>query len=139
MKLVHIQGQFLSFLDTYSSRILYFAENSSFDVISHRWYLHMKQSWISCKGSKLPIINIWGEISCHRHFHIVRIFWLGFIQDKITIHFWPITVNYRTVNGKLLAWIFTSQILKIEAPFAVLAWIYSSEAGDLLGFLARYV
>jgi hypothetical protein len=27
MKLIHIQGQFLSFLDTYSSRKLYFSEN----------------------------------------------------------------------------------------------------------------
>ena len=71
-------------------------------------------------------------------FTIVRVFWLGFIQDKITITFWPITANYRTVNGKLLAWIFTSQILEIEARFVVLAWIYSSQAGDLLGFLTRY-
>jgi hypothetical protein len=53
------------------------------------WYLHMKQSWISWKWSKLPkfykrnyyvvlsdlynaIINIWGEISCHRHFKDVK-------------------------------------------------------------------
>jgi hypothetical protein len=50
----YIQGQFLSFLDTYSSRKLYFYENSLCDVMSHRWYLHMKQSWISWKGSKLP-------------------------------------------------------------------------------------
>jgi hypothetical protein len=85
MKLIHIQGQFLSFLDTYSSRKLYFSENSLCDVISHRWYFHMKQSWISWKGSKLPkfykrnywvilsdlynaTINLWGKISCHRHF-----------------------------------------------------------------------
>jgi hypothetical protein len=54
-------------------------------------------------------------------FTFVRIFWLGFIQDKITITFWPITANYRTVNGKPLAWIFSSQILEIEAPFAFLA------------------
>jgi hypothetical protein len=71
-------------------------------------------------------------------FTIVRIFCLGFIQDKITITFWPITANYRTENGKPLAWIFSSQILEIEAHFAVLAWIYSSQAGDLLEFLARY-
>ena len=32
MKLIHIQGQFLSFLDTYSSRKLYFSENSLCDV-----------------------------------------------------------------------------------------------------------
>jgi hypothetical protein len=42
------------------------------------------------------------------------------------------------VNGKPLDWIFSSQILEIEAPFAVLAWIYSSQASDLFGFLARY-
>ena len=52
-------------------------------------------------------------------FTIVCIFWLGIIRDKITITFWPITANYRTVNGNLLAWIFSSQILKIDAPFAV--------------------
>ena len=46
MKLIHIQGQFLSFLDTYSSRKLYFSENSLCDVMSHTGdsYLHMKQS-----------------------------------------------------------------------------------------------
>ena len=71
-------------------------------------------------------------------FTFVRTFWIGFIQDKTAITFWPITANYRTVNGKLLAWIFTSQILKIEALFAVLAWIYSNQASDLFGFLARY-
>jgi hypothetical protein len=34
-----------------------------------------------------------------------------------------ITANYRAENGKplALAWIFSSQILEIEAPFAVLA------------------
>jgi hypothetical protein len=42
------------------------------------------------------------------------------------------------VNGKPLAWIFSSQILEIEAPFAVLPWIYSSQASDLFGFLARH-
>jgi hypothetical protein len=54
-------------------------------------------------------------------------------------NFCPITANYRTVNGKLFAWIFTSQILnfKIEALFAVLrlnlfkrsqrfVWIFST-------------
>jgi hypothetical protein len=41
------------------------------------------------------------------------------------------------VNGKPFAWIFSSQILEIEAPFAVLAWIYSSQASNLFGFLAR--
>jgi hypothetical protein len=71
-------------------------------------------------------------------FTIVCIFWLGVIQDKITITFWPVTANYRTVYGKPLAWIFPSQVLEIEAPFVVLAWIYSSQAGDLLWFLARY-
>jgi hypothetical protein len=36
MKLIDIQGQFLSFLDiTYSSRKLYFSENSLCDVMSH--------------------------------------------------------------------------------------------------------
>jgi hypothetical protein len=54
-------------------------------------------------------------------FTIVRVFWLGFIHDKIAITFLPITANYRTVNGKPLAWIFSSQVLEIEAPFAVLA------------------
>ena len=44
MKLIHIQGQFLSFLDSYSSKKLYFSENSLCDVMSHRLYLHMKQS-----------------------------------------------------------------------------------------------
>ena len=32
MKLIHIQGQFLSFLDMYLSRKLYFSENSLCDV-----------------------------------------------------------------------------------------------------------
>jgi hypothetical protein len=36
MKLIQTQGQFLSFLDTYSSRKLYFSENSLRDVMSHR-------------------------------------------------------------------------------------------------------
>jgi hypothetical protein len=54
-------------------------------------------------------------------FTIVRVFWLGFIQDKITITFLPITANYRTESGKPLAWIFSSQILEIEEPHAVLA------------------
>jgi hypothetical protein len=49
--------------------------------------------------------------------NIVRIFWLGFIQDKIPITFLHITANYRTVNGKPLAWIFSSQILEIAAHF----------------------
>jgi hypothetical protein len=40
------------------------------------------------------------------------------------------------VNGKPLAWIFSSQIPETEAPSAVLAGIYSSQAGELLGFLA---
>jgi type IV secretory pathway TraG/TraD family ATPase VirD4 len=71
-------------------------------------------------------------------FTIVRVFSLGFIQDKITITFWPISANYRTVNGKLLAWIFPSKILEIEAHFAILAWIYSSQASDLLGIITRY-
>jgi hypothetical protein len=47
-------------------------------------------------------------------FTFLRTFWLGFIQDKTAITFWPITANYRTVNGKLLAWVFTSQILKLK-------------------------
>jgi hypothetical protein len=34
---------------------------------------------------------------------------------------------------------FSSQILKIDAPFAVLAWIFSSEAGEFLVFLAGSV
>jgi hypothetical protein len=34
---------------------------------------------------------------------------------------------------------FSSQILEIEAPFAVLAWIFSSQAGDFLVFLAGSV
>jgi hypothetical protein len=71
-------------------------------------------------------------------FTIVRVFWLGFIQDKITITFWPITANYRTENGKPLAWIFSRQMLEIEAPFAVFAWIYSSQVSDLFGYLSRY-
>jgi hypothetical protein len=53
-------------------------------------------------------------------FTFVRSFWIGFIQDKIALTLLPITANYRTVNGKPLAWIFSSQILEIEAPFAVL-------------------
>jgi hypothetical protein len=36
MKLIHKQEQFLSFLDTYSTRKLYFSENSLCDVMSHR-------------------------------------------------------------------------------------------------------
>ena len=32
MKLIHIQGQILKFLDTFSSRKLYFSENSLCDV-----------------------------------------------------------------------------------------------------------
>ena len=36
MKLIHIQGQFLNFLATYSSRKLYFSENPLCDVMSHR-------------------------------------------------------------------------------------------------------
>jgi hypothetical protein len=67
-------------------------------------------------------------------FTIVGVFWLGFIQDKITINFWTITANYLTVNGKPLAWVFSSQILEIEAPFSGLAWIYSSQAGVSLVF-----
>jgi hypothetical protein len=34
MKLIHIQGQFKIFLDTYSSRKLYFTEKSLCDVTS---------------------------------------------------------------------------------------------------------
>jgi hypothetical protein len=71
-------------------------------------------------------------------FTSVCIFWLGFIQDKITITFWPITANYWTENGKPLGWIFSNQILEIEAHFTVSAWIYSSQTGDLLEFLAGY-
>jgi hypothetical protein len=48
-------------------------------------------------------------------------FWIEFFQDKTAITFLPITANYRSVNGKPLAWIFSSQILEFEAPFAVLA------------------
>jgi hypothetical protein len=69
-------------------------------------------------------------------FTFVPIFWLGFIQDKIAISLLPITANYRTVNGKPFTWNFSCQILEIEVPFAVLAWIYSSQASDLFGFLA---
>jgi hypothetical protein len=47
-------------------------------------------------------------------FTFVPIFCLPFIQDKIAITLLPITANYRTVNGKPLAWIFSSQILEIE-------------------------
>jgi hypothetical protein len=92
-------------------------------------------AWIYSSHASRWFVTIFSTIL----FNIVRIFWLRFIQDRITITFWPITANYRTVNGKLLAWIFSSQILKIEAPSSVLAKIYSSQAGDhLLGFLARY-
>jgi hypothetical protein len=71
-------------------------------------------------------------------FTFARIFWLGFIQYKITITSLHITANYRRENGKPLAWIISSQILEIEAPFAVLARIYSSQDSDLFGFLAQY-
>jgi hypothetical protein len=43
------------------------------------------------------------------------------------------------VNGNLLAWIFSSQILKFDAAFAGLAWIFSSQAGEFLVFLAGSV
>jgi hypothetical protein len=45
-----------------------------------------------------------------------------------------ISANCCTVNGKLSVWIFFSQIHKIEA---ILPWIYSHQAGDFYGFLAR--
>jgi hypothetical protein len=54
-------------------------------------------------------------------FTFARIFCLGFIQYEITITSLPITANYRRENGKPLALIISSQILEIEAPFAVLA------------------
>jgi hypothetical protein len=74
--------------------------------------------------------------------NIARIFWLGFIQDKITITFWPITackLSHGEWKAFGLDFFKPNTVLKIDAPLAVLAWIFSSQAGDFLVFLAGIV
>jgi hypothetical protein len=61
------------------------------------------------------------RIFCTILFTIVRIFWLRFIQDKITITSFTHNCKLSLFEWKAFGLDFSSQILEIEAPFAVLA------------------